>query len=98
MSAKFFEVEVTWTAIVEAESLIDAYGVAESCTRDITRDADGDVTVVREVTSLERLPEGWEGNCLPYGGDGDTRLQDLLPEVEPVRDTKTIDMFAGAAA
>jgi hypothetical protein len=37
----------------------------------------------------------WDGQCIPYGGDGNTRLSDILAalEPEPERDTRTIDMF-----
>ena len=90
---KLFTVEVSVTAVVMAESEMDAYSVAISYLSDIISDTDPDIDVLGEVKSLDRLPEDWDPMCLPYGGDGETRLKDLLPETEPVRDTRTIDMF-----
>ncbi|SOY56814.1 hypothetical protein [Cupriavidus taiwanensis] len=90
---KLFTVEVSVIAVVMAESLMDAHSVAVSEMRDIVRDTDPDIDVHGELKALDRLPEGWDPMCLPYGGDGETRLKDLLPGTEPVRDTHTIDMF-----
>jgi hypothetical protein len=100
---KLFTVEVSVTAVVMAESLMDAFAVAGEEAREIWRDADPDIDVHGEIKSLDRLPADWDPMCLPYGGDGETRLKDLLPETEPVRDTRTMDMFeqeatAGEAA
>jgi len=27
---------------------------------------------------VEDLAHGWDGECIPYGGDGNTKLADLL--------------------
>jgi hypothetical protein len=100
---KLFTVEVSVTAVVAAENEMEAYSVVSFEFPDIVRDAEPDIDVHGEVKSLDRLPADWDGMSLPYGGDGETRLKDLLPETEPVRDTRTIDMFeqeatAGEAA
>ena len=95
---KLFTVEISVTAVVMAESSMDAYSVAISELSDIVRENEPDVDVHGEIKALDRLPEGWDPMCLPYGGDGETRLKDLLPETEPVRDTRTIDMFESQAA
>lgn len=95
---KLFAVELTITTVVMAACEEDAYGVAMDEIGDITNDTDHDIDVIGEVKALDRLPSGWDGMCLPYGGDGETRLKDLLPETEPARDTRTIDMFEERAA
>lgn len=89
---KPFIVELKVTAVVMAESDKDAYNVAHSKSAEIVGD-ELEVDVQGELTCLRHLPDGWEPDCVPYGGDGDTMLRDLVPEEEPTRDTKTIDMF-----
>lgn len=37
-----------------------------------------DITVLGEVASCGDLRDGWDGKCLPFGGDGNTRIEDLL--------------------
>lgn len=37
-----------------------------------------DAFVARAVRSEAHLRDGWDGMCLPYGGDGNTRIKDLL--------------------
>jgi len=38
------------------------------------------IFVANEIKTLKQLPPGWDGISIPYGaGDGNTRLQDLLP-------------------
>ena len=39
------------------------------------------VDVRGEVTKPEHLRDGWDMDCVPYGGDGNTRLGDLIPNV-----------------
>lgn len=97
---KLYTVEISVTAVVMAETEKEAHSVARFELTDIVRDSDPDIDVHGEVKSLDRLPASWDPMCLPYGGDGETRLKDLLPQTEPVRDTRTIDMFEsqGAAA
>ena len=31
-----------------------------------------------EVVRVDQLEHGWDGECIPYGGDGNTRLGALL--------------------
>lgn len=42
-------------------------------------DSDFDVDVVREITK-GKLPDGWDEKCIPFGGDGNTRIGDFLGE------------------
>lgn len=93
MSQKLFIVEISTTTIVARNDWADARRNASSHMYDIIGDCVPEIDVAGEVKGLDRLPEGWDPMCLPYGGDGETRLKDLLPETEPERDTLTIDMF-----
>ncbi|WP_349609064.1 hypothetical protein [Cupriavidus sp. DF5525] len=95
---KLFTVEVSVIAVVMAESEMDAFTIAHNHRRDIWDEGDPDIDVHGEIKSLARLPADWDPMCLPYGGDGETRLKDLLPETEPARDTRTIDMFESQEA
>jgi hypothetical protein len=93
---KAFFVEMKITAVVMADSEQDAISVANRDAREICNDGEMSAEVVVALTHLNQLKDlddSWDGLCIPYGGDGNTRLKDLLPEDEPVKDTKTIDMF-----
>lgn len=92
-----FEVEFTVRAVVQADDSTHAYSVAMDERREIFSDTSiGDVDVCREIREVSHLPDGWDVACLPYGGDGNTRIGEILAEIPsvPERDTKTIDMFA----
>ena len=71
-------VTLSKTVVIEAMDETDAYDAAISERHEIFMDSDPDIDVGSEITSLEQLPGEWDGMCLPYGGDGRTRLQDLL--------------------
>ena len=94
---KPYFVELKITAVVMAESEVDAFLVAESEAREICGDGElvaDDATEVTSLEQLKRLDNEWDGMCLPYNGDGSTRLKDLVPETEPFKDTKTEPLFA----
>lgn len=94
---KPYFVELYVTAVVMADSKIAAMCAAESNSYEIVRDCELTADGATELASLEqlsRLDQGWGGECIPYDGDGNTRLKDLLPEAGPFKDTKTKDMFA----
>lgn len=83
MSARIFSVSVTVTTLVQAENQEDAVRVAKEEFREIASDTlprDMTVGVMAEITAISGLPDGWDGRCLPYGGDGEARLADILPE------------------
>jgi hypothetical protein len=90
-------VEMTITAVVMAESEVRAMAKTEASAFDICHDGDLSATDATAIDSLEylaRLDSDWDGDCLPYGGDGVTPLKALLPEETPSKDTLTADMFA----
>lgn len=94
---KPYFVELRITAVVMATSLVDAMAIAEDEAREICSDGELTAEDAAELNSLEqlkRLDPEWDGMCIPYNWDGNTRLKDLLPETEPFKDTKTADMFA----
>jgi hypothetical protein len=95
---KPYAVEVSFTMIVMAESDAHAESIAQSDAYEAWGDSPAiDYMSQGEVASMAELcRHGWDGACLPYGGDGETRLSDILAvEPEPERDTRTIDMFGG---
>lgn len=76
---KPYIVEFTVVTVVMAEDESDAYSSAISEWREIADDSEPTVSVGREVKTLEQLPSGWDGMCLPYNGDGETRMFDIIP-------------------
>jgi hypothetical protein len=79
---KLYEVEITTIAVIAADDESHAQQIAESEARQIfSDDLSPRIKLDGEVKSLDRLQQGWDGECIPYGGDGNTRLKDLLPNV-----------------
>ena len=74
-------VSLETTMVVFADDEGHAYWVAKENTREaIDNDRpDPDVRVRGEVTRERHLRDGWDGQCVPYGGDGHTRISALLP-------------------
>lgn len=95
----FVTLEVT--AVVMAEDADHAYDVARLERCDICSDVDMSIFVGSEITSEAELSaHDWHGDELPYGGDGRSRLRDILAALAALqdRDTKTLDMFAESAS
>jgi hypothetical protein len=98
---KPYFVTIEYTAVVMAKSDLDARSVADIEAHEICREEGPDITTGTEVTCIADLKaRGWCGEELAYGGDGQTKLKDILAALEalPTRDTKTIDMFAERSA
>jgi len=81
---KFFAVELSVIAIIEVPddaTEMEAQIVAEDERHEIFSDCDQpDTMVVQQIKAVKDLAQyGWDGICLPYGGDGNTPLQYLLP-------------------
>jgi len=73
---KLFAVELRTVVVVAGEDETDAYSRADDDRREIKNDEDMDITVLDEVT-IESLPDGWDGMCIPYGSDGSTRIEKM---------------------
>lgn len=75
---KAFVVEVTLDVVVMAEDLMGAYLATRAHWRDIAHDQEACLDDAREVSSPSDLPDGWDLECIPYGGDGSTRLGSII--------------------
>lgn len=65
---KLYEIEITIRAVVQAESMRDAYHVAYACKSDILSEVDMEhIDVNIELFKGQRLPAGWNEGCYPYG-------------------------------
>lgn len=95
---KPYAIEVSFQMVVMADSADHAVEVASDHTSDAWGDLIGpDLGIAREIESEADLKHiSWDGMCLPYGGDGEMRLKDILAAIadEPTVDDKTVDMFA----
>ncbi len=82
---KIFEVRIALYAVVAAEDESHAREVARRNASSILGD-DGDpyIDVLREAKTIQDLGHGWNGECLPYGGDGQTTLSKLLKESDGI--------------
>ena len=71
---KLYTVRATFDFVVVAESDLEAHRIAPGYIKDALDDIsafDVDIDVSEGVTA-----EGWDGECVPYGGDGNTRTKD----------------------
>ncbi|WP_157778782.1 hypothetical protein [Massilia violaceinigra] len=82
---KPYVIEYTVRTVVMGESESEAYSAALDEWREVAGDSTPDVDVSDEVHSAKDLPSGWDLQCIPYGGDGTTRLEHLIctPTEEP---------------
>ena len=73
---KLYEVELRAVIVVAADSEEDALDKCNNSAlqRDVVRDNPLEVEVQHEIEEIDSLPYGWEGGCIPYGGDGDTTI------------------------
>ena len=74
------ELTMTTHVVVVADDEAHAYDVAE---QNAKRAFDDDIATPRislnaEVRNASNLKHGWDGDCLPYGGDGKTKISALL--------------------
>ena len=76
---KPYMVEITTYGVVMAEDESHAHQVADSYKREIFGDDwNPRIEVDGAVVKVEDLGHGWDGECIPYGGDGNTTLAALL--------------------
>ncbi|MCE5180500.1 MAG: hypothetical protein LLG15_01740 [Betaproteobacteria bacterium] len=77
-----FLVEITTVAVVMADDADHAYLVVEDLRRDICGEDDNpSISVGDAELTLTSLPNGWDGRCIPFGGDGNTTLAELMKPV-----------------
>lgn len=76
---KAYSVCLSTTIVVVAESEDAASAIARQDLPDICWNNEIDVRTVTEITSISRLPHGWSGKSIPYGGDDETPLAQILP-------------------
>jgi hypothetical protein len=96
---RLFVVELRTVAVVLATSAHEATEIADDNWRDIVRDCgDMEIDVLREANTIRDVTNhGWDGRCLPYGGDGNTTIDEVLKEIAdrpPVaeRCTRTLEL------
>lgn len=78
-----YAVEISYTAMIVADSAEEAMRVAREKSRDIVGDSpDPEPRVleadVRTPYMLARF--GWDDRCIPYGHDGNTTIAEILKE------------------
>jgi len=69
---------VQFTMVVVANDEAHAEEVAQEHVRRALEDEPMCISVTGEVQAVSHLRDGWNGDCIPYGGDGNTRLNALL--------------------
>ena len=76
---------VETTRVVVADDENHAFDVALSLARDALSDPcePYHVCVIGEVKDVSQLQDGWDGLCIPYGGDRTKRLSELLSDSKP---------------
>jgi hypothetical protein len=74
------EVTVRYTIVVSADNEDKAEDVARENWGEGLKDADPwpELDIRGEIKTESNLRDGWDENCLPYGGDGKTRIGDIL--------------------
>lgn len=76
------DVSVNYTMVVEAEDGLDAVEVAHSYWKD-AMDETSPFTVMHvtgEVITEQDLKGDWNSDCVAYGSEGMTRIEDILKE------------------
>ncbi len=84
---KLYTVTVHFDYVVVADDVNDADAIARGYIRDALSDMsifDVDVDVEEGATAY-----GWDGDCIPYGGDGNTRTKDYQNANQPESSTST---------
>lgn len=82
MSVFRVEVSMATVMMVQADDRSHAFEIALDGYREaFAEDRPApDIDVCGEVKNLSQLRDGWDGMAVAYGGDGNTRLKDILPE------------------
>jgi hypothetical protein len=80
MTKKLFTARVTYDYVVVAENEEEADEVARGYLKDALSDMsiyDVDIDVEEGIHSW-----GWDEDCIPYGGDGNTRTKEYVQSQE----------------
>lgn len=78
MKMKPFLVEMRITVVVMAEDNIHAMLVGNDVAREAMNDKMPKAYRSEPVLTEADLRDGWDGECIPYGGDGNTRINEFL--------------------
>ena len=70
-----FKLTATVDMVVESNSEFGAMRKAEYWFRQVD---DAKFTMPEVVKTVSDLPRDWDGDCLPWGGDGESTLSELL--------------------
>ena len=74
-----YMVEIVTYGVVVAENAQEAKQKATQFKNEIFRDdGDPEITVQLKIKNEKELTNKWSGDCLPYGGDGNTSIRNLL--------------------
>lgn len=76
MSKKLYTIKATYDYVVVADNIHDAYLVGRQYFKDALSDmpsTDVDLAAEQGVHAY-----GWDDDCIPYGGDGNTRTGEYL--------------------
>ena len=74
---KLFQVDLYKSVIAAAEDEGSAYDAVQDEMTDIKLETEFTFDVLCEVKDGTKLPDGWSKECIPYGGDGNTRIKDF---------------------
>ncbi|MGX6564890.1 hypothetical protein [Cupriavidus necator] len=91
-----YNIELVYRAVIQADDGEAALAAARRERRDIEGDcAEPRYEMVGRVRTPADLEDGWTETDSPYGGNGSASIGRLLlaADVQPERDTRTIDMF-----
>lgn len=79
-------IDIPLRVVIEAEDDDHAWEIARDDINEVLRCEDirrlAQIRVLKEVNSFGDLPPRWDGRCIPYGGDGNTRIAEILGCVE----------------
>lgn len=79
-------IDIPLRVVIEAEDDDHAWEIARDDINEILRCEDlrrlAQICVLKEVKSIKDLPPIWDDRCIPYGGDGNTRIAEILGRIE----------------
>ena len=75
---RFWTVTLEVTTVIQAETAHKAIEQAEVLREEIVRNDNPEIFVDGQVRTRANLPDGWNGSELPWGGDGETPIGEML--------------------